>query len=259
MGYCEQNQSIHSFVENLPPKEKEQLIDFFQLLFRHGDFSYTLIGLKPMCSIDYTFQYAKKFPNREQFARETHQARLGFEIWQKYQNLFPMTTQALLLIDNSDPFEHFSIILINKTQCREIISKHKELFKKHIGEKLSEEEIVSLVYEGSIFKKGKLHPEIFGLLLGYPEEDVHAFSAKDLIQHLPYVTNTPIQNRIKLSPCSLGLEKNPLTPIKTPYFMSEKKDTDLVKLKTKFSQKKPDLLEYYYAEDFLERILEKFQ
>lgn len=40
-------------VKLIPPEDRKILLRFFQRLFYHGDFSYTMLGQKPTGSIDY--------------------------------------------------------------------------------------------------------------------------------------------------------------------------------------------------------------
>lgn len=234
------------------PKEDQQILkDLFYLLFRHGDFAYAFFGIKPMCSIDYTMQYIQSFSDNEKFTRETHLARKGFEVWKRYQPLFPMKNIQFLLKESDQCEGHFAFILINPKKCLPIIEQHLSLFQKYYGQELSTEELLERLCQGTYFQEGKNDTTVLGLLLGYPEKDVLAFSEQ--LEKLRLS-----QNKSSLRPCHLALRKNPLTPIRTPYFMTNRNEAELEGIKSDYEIKKQELVEFYYSNDFLEKILNRF-
>lgn len=290
-GYCENISPVFPILNIIPKEDKEVLDDLFHLLFANGDFAYTFSGLKSMCSIDYTMYYARNISLNEKFTRETYLARKGFDTWKKYQHFFSMQGLRLYLEESNDYNEHFAFILINPDQCLQIIKKYINLFEKYYEEKFTPQQYLDLLCNGSFFQKGKNDPIILGLLLGYPEEDVAIFNQKIMLDKtlssLPYDTQnkkftssltfstqelgnfleskkneiSSIQlEKIKkeLKPCSLSLNKNPLKPITTPYFMSNRTEGELKEIKSKYEVRKADLIEFYYSPDFLEKILERF-
>lgn len=248
-GNC--SNKIPTILKIIPKEDQQILKDLFHLLFRHGDFAYAFLGIKPMSSIDYTMQYIRKFPENESFIRETHLARKGFQVWKKYQELLPMQ-DLVLLVEESDQYEgHFAFILINPQKCLPIIEQHLSQFQNYYGQKLSANELLKCLCQGSFFQKGKMDPIVFGLLLGYPEKDVLAFS-----NQLKKVYSTKNENSLR--PCYLASSKNPLSPIRTPFFMTNRNEAELEDIKSEYSIKKKELINIYYSDDFLENILHRF-
>lgn len=251
-GYCDNNNSpnLSSVLKKIQQKDLEVIEDLFYLLFRHGDFAYTFLGTKPMCTIDFTMHYAQVISKDKKFVMETYLARKGFDTLVKYLHLFPMKNLRLQLHESKKLGEHFSFILINREMCLPIIKKHLHVFQEHCGQKLDAEGVLELISQGTYFHEDIRDTTSLGLLLGYPEKDVFGFSAK-------LKGSTTSKDTTVLRPCPLALRKNPLTPIKTPYFMTSRDETDLKKIKSKYSLKKYELVQLYYEEDFLNKILEK--
>ncbi len=250
-GYSYENSPSSLIIKNIPFDDKCVLIELFQLLFSNGDFAYAFLGIKPMCKISYTMQYIRKFPENERFSRETYLARKGLKIWKKYQHLFAMGN-IQFLTEESDQYEGcFSFILINPEKCLRIIERHLSLFQNYYGEKIPADELVKWLCRGSYFKEGKIDHQVLGLLLGYPEKDVLTFN--DQLKNLK-----SSKNKDSLRPCYLAVRQNPLTPIRAPYFMTNRKEIDLKDLKSEYAAKKQELITFYYSDDFLEKILDRF-
>lgn len=250
-AHCRDLPKVASVLETIPEEDQQTLKDLFHLLFRHGDFSYAFFGIKPMCSIDYTMQYIKTVSNNEAFTRETHLARKGFEVWKKYQHLFPMKDIRFLLQESDQCGGHFAFVLINPQKCLSIIEHHLHLFQNYYGEKLPADELLKCLCQGTYFKEGKIDHAVFGLLLGYPEKDVVAFSNQ-------LEKSRSSKNKNSLRPCHLALSRNPLTPIRSSFFMTNRNEADLKDLKSEYAEKKRELVKFYYSDDFLGKILNRF-
>ena len=115
---------------------------------------------------------------------------------------------------------------------------------------MSAEELLELLCQGAYFQEGKNDTTVLGLLLGYPEKDVVAFSSQ-------FEGANSSKKNNPLRPCPLALSKNPLTPIRTPYFMTDRNEIDLKEIKLEYAMKKRDLVELYYSEDFLGKLLSR--
>ena len=83
-------ESVAARVKLILPEDRKILSRFFKRLFYHGDFSYTLLGQKPMGSIDYNlnllaFPQFYKEPQKHLFMMALDEK--GWKIWEKYKNL----------------------------------------------------------------------------------------------------------------------------------------------------------------------------
>jgi hypothetical protein len=230
----------------IPRKDLQIIEDLLFLLFKHGDFSYTFFGIKPMCSIDYTLGYIKNFPENKIFVRETHQALKGFEVIKKYQHLFKKHSLQLLLRETKKCGGHFAFVLINRKKCLLIIEKHLDLFQKYYGKKHSPKKLLECLCQGKFFKDNKIDPIIFGLLLGYPEKDVHTFA-----------NQSSKKEKKTLRPFHLTSSTNPFTPIRSSFFMTNRTNKELKDIQLEYAREKKAIVELYYSPEFLETVLNK--
>lgn len=190
-------ESINDRLKQIPPEDRELLSKFFKRLCSHGDFSYTLLGQKPIGSIDYNLDLMA-FP---QFYKEPHKHLFlmaldekGWEVWEKYKTLFPMQRYSLIKIREGS---FFGFLLVNKKKAFEVIEDNLQVFQELVGEKISGREILTRLCQG---KLGYYHYNIpclvsyykaFGLLYGYGKENVEGFEKREeIIQKLK---NLPIE------------------------------------------------------------------
>jgi hypothetical protein len=195
-------------------------------------------------------EYIAEAPKNEAFKREAYLALKGLETWKKYQHSFPMNQIRLLIRESDRCGGQFAFILINPSKCSSIIEQHLSLFQSYCGRELSSQEILNQVCEGTFWRDDVLDPVLFGLLLGYPTEDVFAFEGQ-----LKSALAGKAKNSMR--PCRLAQTKNPFTPIKTPYFMTNREDEELGTIKEEYAKNKSGLVELFYSDDFLLKILER--
>ena len=184
-------ESIAVCIKSIPSKERELLSRFFKRLFYHGDFSYTLLGLKPMGSIDYNlnllaFPQFYKEPEKHLFLMALD--KKGWEIWEQYKDLFIMKKYSFIKVEH-DSF--FGFLLINKEKTYAIIEENLPTFQELIGDGVCATDILKLLCEG---KFGYYHSNVpcliayykaLGLLYGYGEENVKFFAKREkLLQTL---------------------------------------------------------------------------
>lgn len=177
-------QEIETRLHSLPFEERKSLTKFFRRLFYHGDFAYTLLGRKPMGSIDYNlnllaFPQFYKEPEKHLFLMALD--KKGWRIWEQYKDLFPMKRYSFIKVEH-DTF--FGILLINKEKAYAFIKENLPLFQELVGKKLHARKILKLLCNGQF---GYYHSNIsclltyyeaLGLLYGYGKENVRAFIKK---------------------------------------------------------------------------------
>lgn len=183
--------SVATQIKLIPCEDRKVLLRFFKRLFYHGDFSYTLLGQKPMGSIDYNlnllaFPQFYKEPQKHLFLMALDEK--GWEIWEKYKDLFPLKKYSFIK-EKHDNF--FGFLLINKEKTFAVIKDNLPVFQELIGEKISAREIFTMLCNGSF---GYYHSstsslvtyyKALGLLYGYGKENVKAFvKREELIQML---------------------------------------------------------------------------
>lgn len=187
----EAQETIASRIDQIPVHDREVLTRFFKRLFSHGDFSYTLLGQKPMGSIDYNLDLLT-FP---QFYQEPHKHLFlmalderGWRVWEKYQHLFP-TRQYRFIRLKHDSF--FGFILIHKEKAFEVIRHHLTTFQELVGKNTDASEIFEMLCEGEFGYYHSSTPSLLsyykalGLLYGYGEDNVNTFVSRErLLQTL---------------------------------------------------------------------------
>lgn len=174
-------QEIAIRLHSLSFEERESLTKFFRRLFYHGDFAYTLLGRKPMGSIDYNldllaFPQFYKEPEKHLFLMALD--KKGWRIWEQYKDLFPMKRYSLIKVEH-DTF--FGILLINKEKAHVVIKENLPLFQELVGKKLHARKVLQLLCDGQFGYYHSNAPcsltyyEALGLLYGYGKENVRAF------------------------------------------------------------------------------------
>lgn len=178
-------------IASIPNQDKKILSDFFKRLFYHSDFSYALLDAKPMGSIDYNQSLLGSpqfYKNPENHLFLMARDQKGWKIWKRYQHRFPMKKYSFIKIENE---ASFGFLLINQKKTHDIIGENLPLFQDFIGKKICANKILQLICGG---KFGYYHSnatcpltyyEALGLLFGYGEENVQAFTKRaQLLQNL---------------------------------------------------------------------------
>ncbi|CCB87904.1 hypothetical protein SNE_A00260 [Simkania negevensis Z] len=184
-------ESVAARVKLILPEDRKILSRFFKRLFYHGDFSYTLLGQKPMGSIDYNlnllaFPQFYKEPQKHLFMMALDEK--GWKIWEKYKNLFLLRKYSFIKVKHES---FFGFLLINKEKTFEVIKDNLPVFQELVGEEICASKILAMLCDG---KFGYYHSnapslvtyyKVLGLLYGYGEENVKAFIKREqLIQKL---------------------------------------------------------------------------
>jgi len=188
---AETGASVAAQVKLIPSEDRMILLRFFKRLFYHGDFSYTLLGQKPMGSIDYNlnllaFPQFYKEPQKHLYLMALDEK--GWKVWEKYKNLFLLKKYSFIKVKH-DSF--FGFLLINKEKAFAVIEDHLPVFQELIGEEICSNKILTMLCEG---KFGYYHSnasslisyyKALGFLYGYGEENVKDFAKREqLIQNL---------------------------------------------------------------------------
>lgn len=183
--------SVDNQVKLIPPEDRKILSRFFKRLFYHGDFSYTLLGQKPMGSIDYNlnllaFPQFYKNPQKHLYLMALDQK--GWETWEKYKTLFPLKKYSFIKVNQGN---FFGFLLINKEKVFPLIEEHLQVFQELVGEKVCANKMLLKLCDGSFGYYHANSPSLItyykalGLLYGYGEENVKAFTKREqLVQQL---------------------------------------------------------------------------
>ena len=280
--------STQAKIQAIDPLDRQKLQDFFQSLFLEGDFAYTLFGSKPMGSIDYL---------AISHTKEVTTAFVGWQVWKKYQHLFPLSNFAISYCDQIDTIGFFDFFIINKSKCCEVINRYLPLFKSCFSFQTPNDLVESLCSPNFFAYTGGIRPKNYylclGLLFGYGEKSATLFERRmQLFQQAaqyPYDLNGlndddkdiiygRDKNKLRQQENEISLKSliqelndfrnnqvfNKLTTINNPLFLMRINgfvsfgDEPLVEnLQAEHDKLRAKLMEIYYSENFLEIVLNR--
>lgn len=214
--------SVNHRIQSIPFEERKILERFFRRLFYHGDFSYTLFGLKPMGSIDYSLNhlcFPVFYKNPEQHLYLMALDEKDWKVWERYQYLFPMKKYSFVKVEKDDSF---GFLLVNKEKSYAIIEKNLQLFQDLVGKKVCPRTLLHSLCQGQLAYSFSsvpcliLYYKALGLLYGYGEENVQVFIERE--QLLQTLSNLPIDVKNLPSEIARYLETRELStmPAKSP-------------------------------------------
>ncbi|PWU14779.1 MAG: hypothetical protein C5B45_03885 [Chlamydiae bacterium] len=214
--------SINHRLQLIPPEERKALEGFFRRLFYHADFSYTLFGLKPMGSIDYSLSHLR-FPvfykNPEQHLYLMALDEKDWNVWERCQHLFPMEKYSFVKVEKDHSFGFF---LVNKEKSYAVIEKNLQLFQNLTGKKICPRTLLHMLCQGQLAYSfssapySTLYHKALGLLYGYGEENVQVFIKRN--QLLQTLSNLPLDVKNLPSEIAryLGRTETSKRPAKSP-------------------------------------------
>jgi hypothetical protein len=181
--------SIPERLISIPNNEKKALSRFFEDIIFKSSFGYTLFGNKPISFTAYetnkgilqTSDYSFLILER------------GEELWKKYAIVFPSSNFVFKFQAYKGRHE---IFLINRKAVLEIVTKHLDVFKKILGYEFVPEKLLQDLEcpDTNILEVLHRHEGLFGILLGYGQNNAFAFQRKyDVIASLQNMLLHPLQ------------------------------------------------------------------
>lgn len=199
--------------------------------------------------------------------------RRGWEIWEKYQRLFPMKEYVFIKSKNFVDNDFVAILFINKKAFLETVREHLADFKKILGDKVTPELLLERVLNaedvfGQVLKN---HQGLIGTLLGYGRQNAWAFHEREQIN--PVIGKKRFfLKKIPKSPCQKELDSlnerlqmfdnrgildfNPLL-LGLPGFAADPNSPETLRLKNKYEKQYRQIIHAYQNNDFLEVTLQK--
>ncbi len=168
-------------LQTLPVQDRKILGNFFELLLDEYDYAYTLFGDKPVSVACYGLKprvHSIYNPHSDVVFKE------GWKTWDRYSHQF-VSKQFVIKknIDNKSGL--VSIYLINKSAVLNTIKAHSVFFQHHLGTKIDAEELTEeLCHPDHNFYNSLNNSELYGILLGYGQENAWKFGRKVELCHL---------------------------------------------------------------------------
>lgn len=181
------NQDINQKLQSIPLEEKFFLEAFFRTLISVDNGSYVLFGDKPASfmiyeesqSHDYVHSLSD-FPGEIVFSP----SKRGFEVWQKYQHLFPSKIYSIIKIESCFYKNISAVFFVNKKRLLNILSKHFVDFQRNFPQFKSVNSLLqSILLDSSILREiCNKHNLLLGIILGFGKENAALFERKMRIE-----------------------------------------------------------------------------
>jgi hypothetical protein len=170
--------AVREKLKILSPQERQDLAFFVdEILF--SQYSYTLVGYKPMSISVITIQETEDLQPwmRESFKSPRSQTlRQGYLVWEKCQSLFPLKKHILINYSFMGKGRR-EIVLICPTLCKTTIQEHLDDFQEILGKGCTSEEVFEILThpEHEDFYTIVNHNRLFGILLGFGRNNAYLY------------------------------------------------------------------------------------
>jgi hypothetical protein len=162
---------IRDKLKVLSPQEKQDLAFFIHEVTSSDQYSYALVGYKPMSLSNVIVEDSGDLPvfYREDFQKPRYQTlRRGYLAWEKYETLFPRKKHILI----NYPFlgkGRREIALICPKLCKSLVLEHLADFRDILGKPYTSEEVFWILThpEHRDFYSIMDRTRLVGILLGF--------------------------------------------------------------------------------------------
>ena len=180
--FVSKKQDITRKLHSLPADEKFFMEAFFRILISTDNGSYVLFGDKPASLMvykewqSYDLHPVSHFPSDTDFSPE----RKGFEIWQKYQHLFPSKTYTFLKIGSCFSDHLTAVFFIHNERLLKVLSKNFIDFHRIFPQfKSSECLLNAMLNDSSILHQiCNKYDLLLGIILGFGKDNAALFERK---------------------------------------------------------------------------------
>jgi hypothetical protein len=153
-----------SKLSHIPKEDRARIEKLLSFLVWDEAFAYVLFGNKPMSRVSQPRKLSSYY--LEVYQSPLFELESLWETWEKYAYWFPMR-EFVFLTENDENL--FTIYLLNKTNCLEVIEGNLALFQEKTGCNLNSSEMFDYVFTSDdVFKKGLNKSQaLTGMLFGY--------------------------------------------------------------------------------------------
>jgi hypothetical protein len=267
--------SVAGQLKKLSQEERKCLDLFFRSSFAFDGLGYTLFGDKPITAICYyepqgingdvdDFYESVVYFSSPENLRNRH----GWEIWQKYANLFPVKNYGVIQSKNFIENNCTAVLFLNKKAVLNTVRKNIDDFRAVLGAKITPEILLKqMLNSDDVFGKVlKNHQGLIGTLLGYGRHNAWLFQQRE---ELDLMIGRRRFSLKKPSTCFSGeevraldqrlaqfddrgiLDFNPLL-LGLPHFAADPHAEETKLLKIKYEKQYREIVYRYQQGDFLE-------
>ncbi len=226
--FISKQQSVTRKLQTLSANEKFFLEAFFRTLISTDNGSYVLYGNKPTSLMiykewqSYDLQPVSAFPSGSDFSPE----KKGFEIWQKYQHLFPLKTYTFVKIGSCFSDHMTAVFLIHNKRLFNILRQHFNDFHRIFPHFNSAEYLLNaMLTNPSVLQQiCHKHDLLLGIILGFGKDNAALFERKNKIEAFLFPQN--------FYPHQPHLEKPFLRPIPCSAFATLEEELNAIETKS---------------------------
>lgn len=235
---------IQNYKEKIPSEDFLEIENFFCYLMLEGQFAYTLFGDKPISTIGIFKRkniYSILLPN-------THDRVIyQWSIWKKYASTFQSKNYLIISNESSDLLE---IYLINRNACKKIICENLILFQDVLGTEATPEAILKSIETSQQIAKEALKGSqlLYGILLGYGVSNAYGFEQIHRYQNYILKPPKPFHEECLSGPVLIQL----------PFFMVFHQNSETIKLKEVYCQKRKEICSIFNSKGGLLTALKKY-
>jgi len=259
----------------LSPEEYYSLEYLFRWLVLKDHFAFSIFGDKPLSVSDfYTFDNSKCFHSHD-LGNHNLYLRNGCKIWEKYKNCFPMKNHLILVEPEVDC--NVGITVVNKKYFLNMFNKHREEFRKILGQDVTGEKLLSHLEAGNNLVEEVLHSNryLLGILLGFGSKNAQLYQREEELHELQQNfwhkvaiyrtaferTDPAIEQELEEIEKKFQVFED---PVKTrflfsqlPLFGADLDDPETKELKKKYLRQRKEITKIYGNGKFLETTLHK--
>lgn len=172
--------NIKNQIALIPEDERIVLENFFQILISSESLGYVLFGSKPICLSGYFL----KLPPGNMLRRSNNSlVKKGWELWKKYEYLFPHPNYLIFAEDNiRGDKNNNAIFFVNKVNLLKVVTNNIAIFSNILGSNFNSDGFLIKISERqSISELTNFHEGLLGIMLGYGAESSMLYYKRDLI------------------------------------------------------------------------------
>ncbi len=182
-------------LQTLSASDRSALDRFWGHLIHDYNYAYTLFGDKPISLASYSLKpnaHATYYPDADVVFRE------GWKTWCCCTSQF--VSKQFVLKRNLEECGHIYFYLINKSAVLNTIKKYLVVFQHQLGPEIDAATLTEQLCDpnGNLLATIKNSSELYGILLGYGQENAWKFGRKVNLCHLINVkANPPLQATVE--------------------------------------------------------------
>ncbi len=262
---------VSHILKSIPIEERKTLEWFFRMVIAGDTFGYALFGQKPiavcvlgepMAEVYWVEDWIDHIPTS--LCHENLKMIQGWEVWKKYQHLFPSRNFAFFVSENFVDNGMKALVFMNKKAFLKTVKENWCDFKSVLGEaitpeSLMEEVLCSSDVFGAVLKH---HQGLIGIVLGYGRHNAWLYHEREVIWKKIAVekkklTDEDLKEYARLNQLLQPFRQGTAADLNSfslglPYFVADLQHPETRRLKLEYERTFRKMMNSYAHRDFLE-------